>query len=182
MVDSYPKSIDKEAAKAFKKVKFDIEELRRMINNKQDKQANVFVEMNNMRSELKIEFREELLELQKAMTKEMDALRKEVLYYRDLCEQHRMDHHKVKVIERRIEKIEEEPIAQPQEESFKYERVVEKAPREEAPAQNQYKEVPKPQEFNEVSSDSSAERKKTYLRWITIGDSDLDSIDEVIVK
>jgi len=170
-----PNSIDKEASRAFRKVKIDIEELRRLINTKQDKQTNVLVEMNNMKSELKIEFREELLELQKSMTQEIDALRKEVLYYRELCEQHRMDHHKIKVYEeRKVEPVREEPS-----QHFVYERV--EPQREEAiqqQSQSYYKPTPQSQNFEETNNSG----KKTYLKWITVGDSDLDSIDEVIVK
>ena len=165
-----PNSIDKEASRAFRKVKIDIEELRRLINTKQDKQTNVLIEMNNMKSELKIEFREELLELQKSMTQEIDALRKEVLYYRELCEQHRMDHHKIKVVEessRAVHKV-EEPT-----QGFVYERV---EPQSEE-VKTEYKPTPQSQNFEEVR-----EHKKTYLNWITVGDKDLDSIDEVIVK
>lgn len=168
-----PNSIDKEASRAFRKVKIDIEELRRLINTKQDKQTNVLVEMNNMKSELKIEFREELLELQKSMTQEIDALRKEVLYYRELCEQHRMDHHKIKIVEeRKSELVRDEPS-----QHFVYERV--EPQREETTSQqNYYKPTPQSQSFEETNNSE----KKTYLKWITVGDNDLDSIDEVIVK
>lgn len=181
MVESYqktidPNSIDKETTKAFKKVKFDIEELRRLVNTKQDKQTNVLVEMNNMKSELKIEFREELLELQKTMTQEIDALRKEVLYYRELCEQHRMEHHKVKIIEKKVEVVKEEP-----QEEFQYERVVEnkEEPVVQEKAKSYYQSTENVEQFEYNQENSS---KKTYLKWITVGDNDLDSIDEVIVR
>lgn len=165
-----PNSIDKEASRAFRKVKIDIEELRRLVNTKQDKQTNVLVEMNNMKSELKIEFREELLELQRTMSQEIDALRKEVLYYREMCEQHRIDHHKIKIVEEKVVQR-SEPVAQ----EFVYDRV--ESQREVEQTTTQYKPTPQARDFEE-----NTQAKKTYLKWITVGDSDLDSIDEVIVK
>lgn len=170
-----PNSIDKETSKAFKKVKFDIEELRKLVHNKQDKQHNVLVEMNNMKSELKIEFREELLELQKSMNKEIESLRKEVLYYRDLCEKNRYDHHKVKVIEKNSQTNNSENTsnttnyANNQNEEFHYKRIVSKEPK--------YQPTPQSQDF-----ESEESKNKSYLKWITVGDADLDSIDEVYVR
>lgn len=177
MADYFAKSIDREASKAFKKVKYDIEELKRLVNTKQDKQHNVLSEMNKMKSELKIEFREELLELQKTMQKEVDALRKEVLYYRELCEHNRYEHHKVKVVEQqrdnfsthRVTSTQLQDTEQSTSQEFHYKRIVQDNP--------EFKPTPQSQDFDDVTA-----RKKTYLKWITIGDSDLDSIDEVYTR
>lgn len=202
----HPNSIDKEASRAFKKVKFDIEELRKLINTKQDKQTNVLIEMNNMRSELKIEFREELLELQKTLSQEIDALRQEVLYYRDIMEQHRADHHKVKAIKERTQPIPQSSVVQEfsyenipesindkEEEKktykpitqssiiqeFSYENVPESVSEEK---EKNYKPTPQAQNFNVSINNSNQDNNKTYLKWITVGDKDLDSIDEVIIR
>lgn len=167
-----PNSIDREASRAFKKVKYDIEELRKLVHNKQDKQHNVLVEMNNMKSELKIEFREELLELQKSMNKEIESLRKEVLYYRDLCEKNRYDHHKVKVVEKHSQTNNAENTTNytnNQNEEFHYKRIVNEEPK--------YQPTPKSQNFEDGEV-----KNKSYLKWITVGDADLDSIDEVYVR
>ena len=187
MADYFAKSVDREASKAFKKVKYDIEELKRLVQTKQDKQYNVLSEMNKMKSELKIEFREELLDLQKTMQKEVDALRKEVLYYRELCEQNRYEHHKVKVVEHHkthahshistqntsnVHSVQQQPQNQhhnASNEEFHYRRIIQE--------EQDFKPTPQVEEFDETTA-----KKKTYLKWITVGDSDLDSIDEVYTR
>lgn len=170
-----PNSINREASRAFKKVKYDIEGLRKLVNNKQDKQENILVEMNNMKSELRIEFKEDMLELQKTLNNEIEVLRKEVLYYRDLCEKNRYDHHKIKVVDKKYEYNDDvnesdiNKITNNSNEEFHYKRIVND--------ESKYKPVPQSQNFEDEEIE-----KKSYLKWITIGDADLDSIDEVYVR
>ena len=200
MSKEFAKSIDKEASRAFKKVKYDIEDLRRLVNTKQDKQDNVLLELHKTKSELRIEFKEDMLELQKTMDKEISTLRKEILYYRELCEQYRkevLSRNRIQITqhETQFETKEYENSTLSREEQnqdssnlqreFHYKRVVANNP--------EFKPTPEPQEFESIhitnnkpqdktQSVYSQENKKTYLKWITVGDSDLDSIDEVYVR
>ncbi|MFT4244514.1 MAG: hypothetical protein ACMXYB_03620 [Candidatus Woesearchaeota archaeon] len=187
MNKEFAKSIDKEVSRAFKKVKYDIEDLRRLVNTKQDKQDNVLLELHKTKSELRIEFKEDILELQKIMDKEISTLRKEVLYYRELCEEYRkevLSHKKNQEIEfENQNEIEDyKSSTSPKESNMQRELHYKKV----AANNSIYKPTPQPQEFDssEINSNSdiSQEHKKTYLKWITIGDSDLDSIDEVYVR
>ena len=210
MSKEYAKSIDKEASKAFKKVKYDIEELKRLVNTKQDKQDNILLELNKTKSELRIEFKEDMLEIQRTMDKEVNTLRKEILYYRELCENYRKEvvsrdnnikEYVNKVINnnsiishshiqensrteyssnlenQKNSKIDENNSTS-NEREFHYKRIVTENP--------EFKPTPQPQEFesshinNSTTQDNS--NKKTYLKWITVGDSDLDSIDEVYIR
>ncbi|MCH8520260.1 MAG: hypothetical protein LAT82_05905 [Nanoarchaeota archaeon] len=209
MSQEFAKSIDKEASIAFKKVKYDIEELRRLVNTKQDKQDNVLLELNKTKSELRIEFKEDMLELQKTMDKEINTLRKEVLYYRELCENYRKEVisrdnsikeyvHKQTVVhssspsnsssnlnrtqERENMNVSDSSNSTTSQREFHYKRIVAQNP--------EFQPTPSPQEFDSVHSDSNlvtnddldSQNRKTYLKWITVGDSDLDSIDEVYVR
>ena len=203
MSTEFAKSIDKEASKAFKKVKYDIEELKRLVNTKQDKQDNILLELNKTKSELRIEFKEDMLEIQKTMDKEINTLRKEILYYRELCENYRreviskdntMKEYIVKYSNNSSENkvssnfnTQDEINSQlhdgnlnREEREFHYKRVVAQNP--------EFKPTPQPQEFESTYSQSTTlkedetRNKKTYLKWITVGDSDLDSIDEVYVR
>ncbi|MFP4401891.1 MAG: hypothetical protein ACLFPL_01550 [Candidatus Nanoarchaeia archaeon] len=187
MVQQFAQSIDREASKAFKKVKRDIEDLKRTVEKKQDKQENVLTEMNKMKSELRIEFRNELLELQKTLNNELHSLRKEVLYYRELCEHRRFKDEPIRDsknsshtnIENSYTKTsvfeggeEIDEVAQQHSNSeFSYQSVQENR------TNNNYKPTPDSIDFEQIQ-----EEKKTYLKWITVGDADLDSIDEVHIK
>lgn len=203
MSTEFAKSIDKEASKAFKKVKYDIEELKRLVNTKQDKQDNILLELNKTKSELRIEFKEDMLEIQKTMDKEINTLRKEILYYRELCENYRrevisrdntMKEYIVKYSNNSSEnkvssnfntqdeinsQLHDENLNR-EEREFHYKRVVAQNP--------EFKPTPQPQEFESTYSQSTTSKedetrnKKTYIKWITVGDSDLDSIDEVYVR
>ena len=146
-------SVHRDTGRAFKRVKAEMEELKNLIDAKQDKEDGALVEIGK----IKIEFKEDLLELQKAMTDEVELLRKEVLHYRELLQKHKISVKGTTLREKNTMELLERKLA------------LQKKTMED------YKSTQVAEEFTYKKS----KPKKSFLRWITLGDSDLDLINEV---